>query len=96
MNALLQATALDRYTPPPATRKQAAAPPQDTRSATALPQESQPTFEALQVPPFPLSCPSCHDEQSAKCSRRICLKRHHTLQLYRESPKEACSHAEQG
>ena len=72
-SALLQATALDQDTPPPATRKQAAAPPQDTTSATALPQELQPSFEAVQVPPCPLSCPSCNDEQSAKCSRRICL-----------------------
>ena len=36
------------------------------------------------------------DEQSAKCSSCLCVEWHHTLQLYRESPKKACNHAKQG
>ena len=52
--AQLEAPVWDQDTPPPAMTKEAAAPPCDNGSATALPQEPYPPYEALQVPGCPL------------------------------------------
>ena len=59
---------------------------------------------AVESSPLPYSAAACQakvlvlfvdDERSAKCSSCLCLKSRPTLQLYREIPYGACSHAKQ-